>query len=167
MTAYRADPSLLAPAFDIAHLPLSVCSPLRRPFDGNRWSDKRFLAYRDMKETIMSEYPTLKPVESAGGGEVSKVWRVEGWKGRVGFISSMSDHFCASCSRLRVTADGQLKVCLFDNKEVSLRDAMREGAGDTEMSELIGRAVRGKKAAHAGMFELAKSKNRSMIRIGG
>ena len=68
---------------------------------------------------------------------------------------------------LRVMADGALKVCLFGNNEVSLRDAMRNGASDEELMEVVAAAVGRKKAAHAGMHDLAKMENRSMIRIGG
>ena len=89
--------------------------------------------------------------------------------GRVGFISSMTDHFCGTCNRLRITADGNLKVCLFGEDEVSLRDLMRKGADDKELLEVIGKAVGNKKEAHGGMQvdELKYSNNRSMIRIGG
>jgi cyclic pyranopterin phosphate synthase len=60
-----------------------------------------------------------------------------------------------------------LQVCLFGANEVSLRDAMREGASDAELRTIISAAVDRKKAAHAGMFEIARSKNRSMVQIGG
>lgn len=67
----------------------------------------------------------------------------------------MSQHFCSSCNRLRITADGNLKVCLFEGKgEVSLRDALRNGASDDDLREMIGIAVRRKKKQHAGMFYL-------------
>ena len=59
------------------------------------------------------------------------------------------------------------QVCLFGANEVSLRDAMREGAGDEDLRAIISAAVSRKRAAHAGMFELARTKNRAMIRIGG
>ena len=59
------------------------------------------------------------------------------------------------------------QVCLFGANEVSLRDAMREGATDSELQAIISAAVDRKKAAHAGMFEIARSKNRSMVQIGG
>jgi cyclic pyranopterin phosphate synthase len=83
----------------------------------------------------------------------------------------MSDHFCGSCNRLRITADGHLKVCLFGNTEVSLRGLLRE-EGDMhqqnqKLLDIIGSAVKRKKKQHAGMFELAKSTNRPMILIGG
>jgi molybdenum cofactor biosynthesis enzyme MoaA len=89
--------------------------------------------------------------------------------GRIGFISSMTDHFCGTCNRLRITADGNLKVCLFGEEEVSLRDLIRSGADDHALLELIGKAVGEKKEAHGGMevSELKYGNNRSMIRIGG
>lgn len=79
----------------------------------------------------------------------------------------MTDHFCGTCNRLRITADGSIKVCLFGNTEVSLRDLIREGKTDDELLQVIGAAVKKKKKQHAGMFELASRKNRPMILIGG
>jgi cyclic pyranopterin phosphate synthase len=64
-------------------------------------------------------------------------------------------------------ADGNLKVCLFGANEVSLRDAMREGATDEDLRAIVSAAVDRKRAAHAGMFELASAKNRAMVKIGG
>lgn len=69
--------------------------------------------------------------------------------------------------RLRLLADGSLKVCLFGANEVSLRDALRAGATDDELRLVISAAVDRKRAAHAGMFELAAAANRPMITIGG
>lgn len=79
----------------------------------------------------------------------------------------MTEHFCGTCNRLRITADGNIKVCLFGNTEVSLRDMIRQGKTDKELVEIIGAAVKKKKKQHAGMFELASRKNRPMILIGG
>jgi molybdenum cofactor biosynthesis enzyme MoaA len=79
----------------------------------------------------------------------------------------MSEHFCGSCNRLRMTADGNLKVCLFGNTEVSLRDSIRSGMSDEELKQVIGAAVGRKQKQHAGMFNIAKMKNRPMILIGG
>lgn len=79
----------------------------------------------------------------------------------------MTEHFCGTCNRLRITADGNIKVCLFGNAEVSLRDMIRQGKTDEELLEIIGAAVKKKKKQHAGMFELASRKNRPMILIGG
>ena len=92
---------------------------------------------------------------------------MSGFRGSVSFITSMSHSFCSSCNRLRITADGNLKVCLFGNTEVSLRDMMRQGATDQQLVTIIDAAVKRKKKAHAGMDELAEMENRPMILIGG
>ena len=89
----------------------------------------------------------------------------------VGFITSMSEHFCGSCNRMRITADGQLKVCLFGSAEVSLRDALREGASDEEIGFIVGAALQKKKFALGGHgsaegIETAND-NRPMTLIGG
>lgn len=99
--------------------------------------------------------------------DTARSWKIPGYAGAFGFISSMSDHFCASCNRLRITADGQIKVCLFDAKELSLRDTMRAGASDADLLEVIGRAVQGKQEKHAGMEDIDVVTNRPMILIGG
>ena len=136
------------------------------PFDGNGWNDVRFMPYKDMIERIEEQHPELVRMQD-GPNETSKTYHVPGYVGKVGFITSMSENFCGSCNRLRMTADGNLKVCLFGKAEVSLRDAMRAGASDEELLEVISAAVKRKKAAHAGMYNIAKSENRPMILIGG
>lgn len=92
-------------------------------------------------------------------------------RGRLGFITSMSSHFCGTCNRLRLTADGKLKTCLFGGKEVSLRDAMRGGATEDELRTVVGAAVRRKTFAlggHGNAEGIAKAgDNRPMILIGG
>ncbi len=136
------------------------------PFGGNGWDDVRFLPYAEMIERISARFPALERLPD-GPHDTAKTYRVPGFRGRVGFITSMSDHFCAGCNRLRITADGNLKVCLFGQAEVSLRDAMRGGASDAELGDVIRAAVMRKKAAHAGMYQIARSENRPMILIGG
>jgi cyclic pyranopterin phosphate synthase len=79
----------------------------------------------------------------------------------------MTQEFCSSCNRLRITADGNLKVCLFGNAEVSLRDAIRNGMSDADLTSIIDAAVKRKKKAHAGLYNLVNMDNRPMILIGG
>lgn len=139
------------------------------PFGGNRWSDGRFLAYSDMLEMIGTSFGALERA-SDGPNDTCKHYRIPGFKGRIGFITSMTNHFCGTCNRLRVTADGNLKVCLFGNDELSLRDAMRAGATDDDLDELVDAALLKKHFALGGnkdMYEIADGENRSMIRIGG
>ena len=136
------------------------------PFDGNGWNDLRFMSYQDMITRIEEHHLRLERLQD-GPNDTSKTYHVPGYKGRVGFITSMSEQFCGSCNRLRLTADGNLKVCLFGKAEVSLRDAMRDGASDKDLIHIIDAAVNRKKAAHAGMYNIAKEENRPMILIGG
>ncbi len=136
------------------------------PFGGNGWNDTQFLSYKDMITIIEEVHPTLARCED-GPNDTSKTYKVPGYAGQVGFITSMSEQFCGSCNRLRLTADGNLKVCLFGNAEVSLRDAMRAGVSDEELGTIIQAAVQRKKAAHAGMYNLKDMENRPMILIGG
>ena len=79
----------------------------------------------------------------------------------------MTESFCGGCNRLRVTADGNIKSCLFHPAEQSLRDCMRLGGSDADIEALITSAVDGKQAAHPPMEELLTMKNRTMIEIGG
>jgi GTP 3',8-cyclase len=95
------------------------------PFDGNKWSEKKMLPYQEMLAMIREKYPTVGQVKGHPN-DTSKTYKVPGFVGRIGFITSMTDNFCGTCNRLRITSDGNLKVCLFGNAEVSLRDVLRE-----------------------------------------
>lgn len=114
--------------------------------------------------TIAHPSLTLAPSEL---NDTARSYQIPGYAGTFGFISSMSDHLCASCNRLRITADGQIKVCLFDAKEVSLRDCMRDGRSDEELMRIVGKAVGGKQEKHEGMEDIDVVTNRPMILIGG
>ncbi len=136
------------------------------PFDGNDWSERFFVSYEDMVSIVREAYPKLERREDAAN-HTSKAWAVPGFVGSIGFISSMSDNFCGSCNRLRLTADGNLKVCLFGRNEISLRDALRQDVPVGELRSLIDAAVNRKMAAHAGMYAISQTPNRPMILIGG
>ena len=136
------------------------------PFGGNGWAGAAFVPYTEMKGRIEARHGRLERLAD-GPNDTSKTYRVPGFRGRIGFITSMVAPFCATCNRLRLTADGSLKVCLFGNAEVSLRDAMRSGASDVELARTVQAAVLRKRAAHAGMDVLARQENRPMILIGG
>ncbi|KAJ1030692.1 hypothetical protein NDA18_001930 [Ustilago nuda] len=100
------------------------------PFDGNKWQVQKLVPYRDLVKTIQSEFPDFERISNRDDpNDTSKHWHVPGHQGTVGFITSMTENFCGTCNRLRITADGNLKVCLFGNAEISLRDAMRTGFG--------------------------------------
>ena len=95
------------------------------PFDGNRWAEDTMVPFAEMLERVKAAHPGTRKLPTPPN-DVAVSWQLPGAQGSVSFIASMTQPFCAGCNRLRLTADGALKVCLFGNAEVSLRDAMRE-----------------------------------------
>lgn len=95
------------------------------PFGGNKWSKQKMFPFAEMLEKIREKYPGIHRVQGHKN-DTSKTYQIPGFVGRVGFITSMTNDFCSSCNRLRITSDGNLKVCLHGNTEVSLRDVLRE-----------------------------------------
>jgi len=136
------------------------------PFDGNRWSSDTMVTLEAMLDRLKQAYPGLAKLRTPAN-DVAVSYMIPDAVGSVSFIASMTQPFCAGCNRLRLTADGSLKVCLFGSAEVSLRDAMREGASDIELLEMVSGALSRKHAAHAGMHTIAATKNRPMTTIGG
>lgn len=132
------------------------------PFDGNNWKTDKLVTYQDVLDEAQ-KYFKIEKLED-GPNSTSKSFRVKGGKGTFAVISSMTEPFCGTCNRLRLTADGKLKNCLFSNQEADLLTALRKGHN---LKELIRLSVRSKKAAHAGMDNLPDMDNRSMIAIGG
>ena len=114
-------------------------------------------------------WSALGPLEPANDGELdgeARVFQLPGSLGTVGFISTVSQPFCASCSRARLTADGVLRLCLLREKEVDLLTPMREGASQERLREIILEGIWGKPWGHL----LAEGKvplNRAMSEIGG
>jgi cyclic pyranopterin phosphate synthase len=139
------------------------------PFSENKWNDNKFCSYESMIDTMRAHYPSVQPEETCIH-DTAKQWRVPGHKGTVGFITSMSDHFCGGCNRLRLMADGNFKVCLFGEAEVNLKQMIAEGASDLMLEGIIREAVSKKHYSHGGhadMYAISQGNNRSMIRIGG
>lgn len=92
-------------------MPIDVRFIEYMPFDGNRWSDKKLVPSMELLSRIASSYPsTAVEAITPGISDTARIYRVQGYKGTFGFISSMTDHFCSGCSRLRIGADGSMKV---------------------------------------------------------
>ena len=136
------------------------------PFRENGWRDACMVPWRDLLARLDSRWP-LAPEAGRDASAVAKVYRAPGFLGSVGFISSMSEHFCDGCNRIRVTADGSLKSCLFQAAEISLRDAMRAGANDGELERLFREALSGKWSRHPPPEELVGFDAGAMTEIGG
>lgn len=135
------------------------------PFPDNHWSKGGLMPYAEIRRRIEAHAELIPLVGAAT--DVGKDFRIAGHQGTVSFVTSMTESFCGGCNRLRVTADGNIKSCLFHPAEQSLRDAMRAGEPDDTIERLILQAVDGKQAAHPPMEELMTMKNRNMIEIGG
>lgn len=117
-------------------------------------------------KTIESGLGALTPVNPGELDGEASLYYLENAKGRVGFISSVSHPFCASCNRTRLTADGRLRLCLLREKEVDLLTPMRDGATDTEMLAIIKEGIWWKPWGHQ-LAEDIVPLNRVMSEIGG
>lgn len=137
------------------------------PFPENGWSAARFVPCDAMVERLRRRYRVEGSGELRSASAIARGFRIDGLEYPVGFIASMSDHFCAGCDRLRLTADGSVKSCLFHPAEVTLREVLRSGAPDAAVASAVREALASKPAAHPPMTELAGGTNRSMIAIGG
>ncbi|MFC2036270.1 GTP 3',8-cyclase MoaA [Chloroflexota bacterium] len=110
----------------------------------------------------------LEPCTSEAGDGPAKYYRLPGARGTIGFISPMTEHFCQTCNRLRLTSDGQLRPCLLDDDEVDLREALRCEADINEIEQRIQRAVIIKRERHHLIRELIpRTIKRPMCQIGG
>src|SRR3984885_1110959 len=104
------------------------------PFDGNKWSKGKMISFKEMLVMIRDKYPDVHKVQDHIN-DTSKTYKVPGFVGRIGFITSMTQNFCGTCNRLRITSEGNLKVCLFGNAEVSLRDILRKSNNGNPIDE--------------------------------
>jgi cyclic pyranopterin phosphate synthase len=115
---------------------------------GNRetWNPDAYLSKDEIMELASS---AGKPVQLPfKGGGPSRNYRIEGAQGMIGFISAMSDCFCGSCNRLRLTAIGKLRPCLFSEASVDMKTPLRNGVSDEELETLYRHAVLSKPARH-------------------
>ncbi|MGB0896621.1 MAG: GTP 3',8-cyclase MoaA [Flavobacteriaceae bacterium] len=140
------------------------------PFDGNKWNLNKLVSLQDILDQVRAEYNTFERLNDAAN-DTSKNYKIQGYKGSFAIISSVTNPFCDSCNRLRLTANGQLKNCLFSDEESDLLTALRAGQ---DISYVIQKAITLKHKVRGGMDTLKKlqepqlhTKNRSMITIGG
>ena len=142
------------------------------PFDGNKWDKSKMVSYAKVMEYVYKSFnkATVLRLKDAPN-DTSKNYKIEGYKGSFAIISSVTNPFCDSCNRLRLTANGQLKNCLFSASESDLLTTLRSG---NSIEPVIQKAVQAKFKIRGGMDTLDKleepklhRKNRSMITIGG
>lgn len=144
------------------------------PFDGNHWQQSKVFSWQEILDVVGVEFSAkgvnILPLERIAH-ETVKRYKIDGYKGSFAVISTMSAPFCGDCNRLRLTADGKMKNCLFSRGETDLLGALRRGE---DIKDLIESTVLSKAKALGGQFggefselDAAQIVNRSMITIGG
>ncbi len=117
------------------------------PLDADRaWTPEQVLTGEEIRRAIDAVYP-LEP-EPREPSATARVYRFADGRGRIGFINPVSEPFCGDCNRIRMTAEGQLRTCLFSERETDLRPLLRGGASDEDLAELIAGAVWRKELKH-------------------
>lgn len=137
------------------------------PIGGNQeWVGGEPVGVPEMRSRIEAEVGALQPVHGPTGNGPARYYHLAGARGTIGFIGALSDHFCAQCNRLRLTADGRLRPCLMSDREIDLRGALRAGADLVEIQALLARAIAHKPARHH-LDEHVSPQDRNMAQIGG
>jgi cyclic pyranopterin phosphate synthase len=137
------------------------------PLDADEaWREDDVLTGAEIRAIIEAEHGPLVKVP-AKASSTARRFRFADGIGELGFVNPVSEPFCSSCDRIRITADGQLRTCLFSRREWDLKTPLREGAGDDDLVELLRFAVRHKELKHRINDPGFVRASRSMSQIGG
>jgi cyclic pyranopterin phosphate synthase len=154
-----------------AEAPLDIRFIEFMPFEGNRWEQEKVVTWQQMLDVVRNAFGAGIEPQPRQPHETVKQYRVVGGKGTFAVISTLSAPFCGDCNRMRLTADGKMKNCLFSKGETDLLGALRRGES---LSALIQQTVMEKALALGGQFaadleniDANSIVNRSMITIGG
>mgnify|MGYP001297765481 CR=1 FL=1 len=142
------------------------------PFVGNKWKRDKIVSYESILNVVKNHFGEEKLIFLGNKThDTSRNFKIKDFRGSFGIISTVTNPFCDQCNRIRLTADGKIKNCLFSSKEKDLLTALREG---NPIEPIISRAILSKKLVRSGMttsedFENSEkhNENRSMITIGG
>jgi cyclic pyranopterin phosphate synthase len=136
------------------------------PLDADRaWDRDRVLTGAEVRAAIEASYP-LEP-EPREPSATARTYRFADGRGRIGFVNPVSEPFCADCDRIRLTADGKLRTCLFSLRETDLREPLRSGATDAEVATIVREAVWRKELKHRVNEPGFVQPARTMSSIGG
>jgi len=138
------------------------------PLDaGHEWNREMVVSGREIKEKIETVFPLKLKTNSRGAETAWKYEFADGARGEIGIIAPVTEMFCGACSRIRLTADGQIRTCLFSTQEHNLRDVLRSGASRAEIVEFIRQVVLKKEPRHYINDQQFTPASRSMSFIGG
>jgi GTP 3',8-cyclase len=136
------------------------------PLDADHnWTPESVLSGKEIRAAISAAYPL--EAEPREAHATARVYRFADGKGKIGFINPVSEPFCGDCNRIRLTADGRLRTCLFSLNETDLRAPLRDGASDEELERVIRDAVWRKELKHRVNEPGFVQPARSMSAIGG
>ncbi|MBM3459639.1 MAG: GTP 3',8-cyclase MoaA [Armatimonadetes bacterium] len=137
------------------------------PLDGdNEWDLKQVLTSQEILDTISAVYP-LERSSPVGASDPATVYRFLDGRGEIGIIPTVTEPFCTQCNRIRLTADGKLRHCLFAVEETDLKTPLRAGATDAELAWRFVECVEGKWAGHLIHAANFQKPGRNMSQIGG
>jgi len=159
------------------HMPVEVRFLEFMPFSGNSWSENRLVPQAAIVEAMQEHLgkhagTAAERLPPDSPHDVANLWKVPGWRGRVGIIASMTDAFCGGCNRIRLTSNGELRNCLFGEEGWSLRDEIRNGVSDKLLTEAISTAVTAKYVKLGGKKDMHELQARGalalpMVALGG
>jgi cyclic pyranopterin phosphate synthase len=134
--------------------------------NGEPWKGTDLLTIPQIKERLENLGP-LVPVSSDHWDGPAKRFRIRGSLGEIGLIGAVSSHFCSDCNRLRLTADGKIRTCLFSDEEIDVKEILRGGGSDRDLKEKLLLALRAKPERHHIDSHQFKKCQRNMSSIGG
>jgi cyclic pyranopterin phosphate synthase len=138
------------------------------PLDADhRWDRSSMVTQAEVLDRLSERFTLTSTGPAVRGSAPAETWLVDGGPARVGVIASVSQPFCGTCDRMRLTADGQLRNCLFARSESDLRGPMRAGASDAELGEQMQRLMMAKRAGHGIDDPSFLQPQRPMSAIGG
>ena len=138
------------------------------PLDAQHgWRRENMVTAEEILQSLSAEFALAPDDASARGSAPAETYLIDGGPARVGVIGSVTRPFCGACDRVRLTADGQIRNCLFAREESNLRDPMRAGASDRELAALWRQAVAGKLPGHGINDPAFLQPDRPMSAIGG
>ncbi|MBM4165321.1 MAG: GTP 3',8-cyclase MoaA [Ignavibacteria bacterium] len=137
------------------------------PFLGNGWNHGRFVSFLEMKQIIETQFTLVPKWNEQILPGPAKEFSVDNSNATIGFITTMSDHFCSDCNRLRISAMGIIRNCLFAQSGIDVKTPLRNGATMNELEMLIRSSVLSKWEKHPEEHELVQLQQQSMIGIGG